>query len=393
MSDPLLNEWVDDPWDVVEAGADNDLVEYRRPWRPRRRIVAIVVSALLVLVVAGGGTGWWYLRQLNPPGVASAPVNFTVVEGDSLATVSKRLEDGKFITSARVFRWYVGRKGGVTLVPGYYQLKPRDHMGNIMGALNTPPAQTFVNVTFPEGYTLVQIADRLAAKVPRLDAQTFLQQAASGVVTSAFGPTSPVSGNTALEGLLFPDTYQISGDDSATRVLQRMAALMERVGRQEGLDKAQEKVGRSPYEVLVIASMIEREAKVPGDRAKIARVIYNRLRRNMELQIDATLRYGQPDGSMIADLVKVDSPYNTYMRKGLPPTPIASPGRAAIEAALNPAPNPSSSDPICKGLKKSQKCEYLYYVIADKDGGHVFAATLEQHEANVAAARKAGLIG
>jgi UPF0755 protein len=168
---------------------------------------------------------------------------------------------------------------------------------------------------------------------------------------------------------------------------------MERVGRQEGLEKSEEKVGLSPYEVLVVASMIEREAKVPDDRAKIARVIYNRLRRDMLLQIDATLRYGQPDELSIAELVEIDNPYNTYTRKGLPPTPIANPGRASIRAALNPAPNPPLSDPMCKDLKKSQRCEYIYYVIADKEGGHVFAATLEQHEANVEAARAAGLIG
>ena len=116
--------------------------------------------------------------------------------------------------------------------------------------------QTFVNVTFPEGYTVGQVASRLAEKVPRLDAATFLQQAGSGVVVSDFGPVTPSTGPTALEGLLFPDTYQISGDDSATRVIDRMVSLMERVGRQEGLDKSEEKVGYSPYEVLVIASMI-----------------------------------------------------------------------------------------------------------------------------------------
>ena len=386
-------DWVSDPWDHVEAATDGDLVEQRRFRRPNKWIVRVALGVIVTLVVVAGSVGWWYLRQVNPPGEASSPYNFTVLEGDSIDSVAQRLQADGFITSAGVFRWYVDRKGGIDFVPGYYQLRLRDHMGNLMAALNTPPAQTFVNVTFPEGYTLEQIANRLADKVPRLDATTFLQQASSGVVVSDFGPQTAVGGPTALEGLLFPDTYQISGDDSSTRVIERMVGLMERVGRQEGLDKSEEKVGLSPYEVLVVASMIEREAKVPEDRAKIARVIYNRLRRDMLLQIDATLRYGQPDDLSIAELTQIDNPYNTYTRKGLPPTPIANPGRASIRAALNPAPNPPLSDPMCKDLKKSQRCEYVYYVIADKEGGHVFAATLEQHEANVAAARAAGLIG
>ncbi|MFM7410361.1 MAG: endolytic transglycosylase MltG [Actinomycetota bacterium] len=385
--------WVDDPWDHVEAAVDDDLVEQRRFPRPNKWVVRGVLAVVFAVVVAVASVGWWYLRQVNPSGEATTAVNFAINEDDTLDAVSRRLEVLGVITSARVFRWYVGRNGGIDFVPGYYQVMPRDHMGDIMGELNTPPAQTFVNVTFPEGYTIEQIAARLAEKVPRLDAVTFLQQAAAGVVTSDFGPANPPTGPTALEGLLFPDTYQISGDDSATRVIDRMTSLMERVGRQEGLDESEENVGYSPYEVLVIASMIEREAKVPEDRAKIARVIYNRLRRDMLLQIDATLRYGQPDDLSIAELVQIDSPYNTYTRKGLPATPIANPGRASIRAALNPAPNPPLSDPICKDLKKAQRCEYIYYVIADKEGGHVFAATLAQHEANVEAARAAGLIG
>lgn len=385
--------WVADPWDHLDAVAADDLVEHRHFSPPNKRVVRGVLGAVFAVVVAVASVGWWYLRQVNPPGEATAAVNFTIIEGETLDTVSRRLEVLGVITSARVFRWYVGRNGGIDFVPGYYQVMPRDHMGDIMGVLNTPPAQTFDNVTFPEGYTVEQVASRLAEKVPRLDAATFLRQAAAGVVTSDFGPPDSSTGPTALEGLLFPDTYQISGDDSATRVIDRMASLMERVGRQEGLDKSRDKVGYSPYEVLVVASMIEREAKVPEDRAKIARVIYNRLRRDMLLQIDATLRYGQPDDLSIAELAQIDSPYNTYTRKGLPATPIANPGRASIRAALNPAPNPPLSDPICKDLKKTQPCEYTYYVIADKEGGHAFAATLAQHEANVETARAAGLLG
>lgn len=384
--------WESDPWDTVEALPEDQLDPYSPGRRPRARWAWIAASVVLVVVLFAGGIGLWYLRQVNPPGDPLAAVNFTVVEGDTLDAVSKRLEDESVVTSAGVFRWYVERKGGIDFVPGYYQLKPRDHMGNLMAVLNTPPAQTFVNVTFPEGYTVEQIAARLEEKVPRLDAETFMTQAESGAVTSVFGPENPQP-PVNMEGLLFPDTYQISGDDSATRVIERMARIMERVGRQEGIETAEEKVGLSPYEVLIVASMIEREAKVPEDRAKIARVIYNRLRRDMELQIDATVRYRQPTDLPFTELVAIDTPYNSYLYKGLPPTPIANPGRASIAAAMNPAPNPDLADPICQDLKKSEKCEYIYYVIADKEGGHVFAATLEQHEANVEAARQAGLIG
>jgi UPF0755 protein len=387
-----VSGWEPDPWDTVEALPDEALAEYQPGWRPRPRWVLVVCGVLLVVLLVACAAGLWYLRQVNPSGDPSAAMNFTVLEGDTLDAVSKRLEDEAFITSAGVFRWYVERKGGIEFIPGYYQLKPRDHMGNVMAALNTPPAQTFVNVTFPEGFTVEQIAARLEDKVPRIDAETFMQQAGNGAVTSAFGPAAGGVAS-SMEGLLFPDTYQISGDDSATRVIDRMARLMERVGRQEGLDASEKAVGLSPYEVLIVASMIEREAKVAEDRAKISRVIYNRLRRNMELQIDATVRYKQATDLPFVDLVAIDTPYNSYLYKGLPPTPIANPGRASIAAALNPAPNPDLADPICKDLKKSEKCEYIYYVIADKEGRHVFAATLAQHDANVEAARTAGLIG
>lgn len=112
----------------------------------------------------------------------------------------------------------------------------------------------------------------------------------------------------------------------------------------------------------------------------------------MLLQIDATLLYNQDATKTMSELQKMDFPYNTYLYKGLPPTPIAQPGRASIRAALNPSPNLSAGDPLCVGLKTNEKCEYLYYVIADKDGGHVFAATLAQHEANIAKAKLAGVM-
>lgn len=129
------------------------------------------------LVVALGIGGLWYLRQLNPPdsnsGIAQVATNFTVNPNDSVAMVSKRLEDEGFIVNASVFRWYVSRRGGIDLQPGYYLLTPRSHIGNIMKVLNTSPSATFTKVTFPEGFTVSKIAVRIQEKIGRITEQDF----------------------------------------------------------------------------------------------------------------------------------------------------------------------------------------------------------------------------
>jgi UPF0755 protein len=196
-----------------------------------------------------------------------------------------------------------------------------------------------------------------------------------------------------MEGLLFPDTYRVSNADNEAQVVLTMAGLMERVAEQEDLVARAAEIGLSPYEILIIASMIEKEAKLDVDRPRIARVIYNRLFIGMNLQIDATLYYQGDRDTPFPVLRQTPGPYNTYLHPGLPPTPIANPGRASIEAALDPAPNPPSGDPICQALEDpTQDCLYLYYVLANDEGGHAFAATIEQHEANISAAREAGVI-
>jgi UPF0755 protein len=292
-----------------------------------------------------------------------------------------------------VFEWYVKRNGGLEITPGYYEIRPDDHMGNVLRRLRTLPSQTYTKVTFPEGFTLTKMADRLASTVDRMSAADFMAATLDPTIRSKWQP----EGVTSLEGLLFPDTYQVSNAESEAQVIERMITLMERVGTQEDIVNKSAALGRTPYEILTIASIIEREAAVPGDRAKIARVIYNRLFLGINLEIDATVRYGAQLGGVdpatpFSSLRQIDGPYNTYLHPGLPPTPIASPGRASIQAALNPAPNPAPGDPICRGLPNPDKCYYLYYVLADKDGRHAFAATPEQHAANVQAASDAGLL-
>ena len=382
-------EWQHDPWD------DPDLIDalvIERQRRSHRSIKYLVyftgIVAIAALIVAGC-VGMWYLRQVNPSGDAGTVEVFKVLPTDTVDSISQRLQDRGLITNARVFRYYVDHNGGLVLTPGDYELRPRDHIGNLMRVLRTPPSLTYTNVTFPEGFTLEKMSQRLSQKLPRTDPTAFLTAVTDGSIRSPL----QAEGGVSLEGLLFPDTYRISADETASHVAQRMVDLMDLVVRQEQVETKAAQLGFTPYQMIIIASMIEREAKVDEDRPKIARVIINRFQLGMPLQIDATLLYGQPPGTSISDAINLDTPYNTYLHTGLPLTPIANPGRASIQAAVNPAPDPSQGDPICVALPDPTDCHYLYYVVADEDGRHVFAATNEQHEINKQHARDLGLIG
>lgn len=380
--------WHRDPWDDADITDALVIERPRRQRRPFKWIMWLLLFLGMAGVVGVGVAGLWYTEQVNPKGDPGSPITFTVDVTDTLETVSERLYAEGLVTSASVFRWYVDQHGGLELIPGYFRLRPDDHMGNIMRILRTPPSETFTKVTFPEGYTVERMARRLEEKVPRLSALDFTNAATGGSITAAWLP----AGITSLEGLLFPDTYQVSNGESVEQVVQRMVDLTERVGAQEDIVERSAALGRDPYTILIIASLIEREAKVPEDRAKIARVIYNRLFLGLPLQIDASLYYQQDPDLSFAQLKVIDTPYNLYLHTGLPPTPIANPGRASIQAALNPVANPSIGDPICVDLPDNVPCLYLYYVIADEDGRHAFAATLEQHEANIEIAREKGLL-
>lgn len=380
--------WIDDPWDDIEITEATVVERVRRQLWPVRIITNIALIVGVVAVLVAGSVGWWYIRKINPEGDPGAAVNFTVNDDDTPESVAARLEAAGLVTDDGVFLWYAKRQGGLDLTPGYYQIRPSDHMGNVMGVLRTPPEATYRQITFPEGFTVEKMAERLSREVPRFDVADYVDAAGNGEIRSEYSPTSERS----LEGLLFPDTYQVSNGESAGQVVERQARLMERVGRQEQIIEKGYALGLSAYQVLIVASMVEREAKVEGDRALVARVILNRIYKGMPLQIDATLLYGQDPDLPFSQLKLVDSPYNTYMYPGLPPTPIANPGRASIAAVVNPAADPSQGGVDCKGLAK-EDCHWYYYVLSpEDDGSHVFAVTLAQHEANVEKAREAGVL-
>lgn len=400
-ADPAL-DWPTDPWD--DADRTGTVERLRRQTRSVKWIVYTMMCLTIVAILIAGAVGWWYVQKINPEGEPGEQISFTVNETDDLESIARRLEDEGLVSDAGVFEWYVDRNGGIELTPGYYQIRPNDHMGNVMGVFSTPPGQTYSRVTFPEGFTVDRIALRLESSVERLTADDFMEAASDPTLTSIWSPP----GNTSLEGLLFPDTYQVSNAESEAQVIERMIGLMERVGNQEEIVSKGAALGRTPYEILIIASMIEKEAKTEGDRAKISRVIHNRLAvtdnnpdNPFPLAIDAAVLYGRTQLGLDTDmpfreLRQIPSDWNTYLLPGLPATPIASPGRASIRAALNPAPNPPPGDPICEVLPEDERadnCFYFYYVLADEDGNHAFAVTGEQHNANVAQAAADGLLG
>jgi UPF0755 protein len=382
-TDLTITDWRRDPWDEPEDLEPEEMEPLSPERKGGRRLGLAFLALLVVMLLLAGLAGRWTLQQVAPPGDPGDPVNFTINEGDTLASVADRLQAEDIITNARVFTTYVRYKGGLELQPGYYTLRPQDDMGNIMKALRTSPTQTFTNVTFPEGYAVARMGARLERDAPRLSADKFVAAATSGAIRSELAPTV-----TDLEGLLFPDTYQIGGGETEDQIVARMAKQMTRVANSVGIQKAPMTTGRTPYEILIVASMIEKEAGVDEDRALIARVIYNRLFVGTPLQIDATLYYKQDSETPFSTLRDLDTPYNTYLHLGLPPTPITNPSKKSIEAALNPAPNPDPAS--CPG---GVPCIWLFYVLADADGRHAFATNYEDHQRNVEAARAAGLLG
>ncbi len=329
------------------------------------RRVRIVVGLLGVLVAAAVGIVVNELRPLDPSQKART---VTILPGAS------SFEIGDLLASAGLIRYSIdfvimARLRGQTrsLHEGEYRLSPA--MGLLeIGDVIARGAVIEHAVTIPEGYTAAEIVevlvreglgdrDRLLAVVhngARLFEYDFLRAL----------PTS------SLEGYLYPDTYRIPRHLPPQKViglfLDRFAQIVHSRWR------AQQGAGYSLHEVITIASLVEREARVPVERSLIAGVLYNRLRRGWRLEVDATVLYalGRHKAVVTYEDLKVASPYNTYLYPGLPPGPIANPGLAAIEAGLVPA-----------------QTDYLFYV-ARPDGSHVFSKTFQEHLAAIQRYRK-----
>lgn len=301
-------------------------------------------------------------------------VSVVVEEGDSARDIAETLLETGVIHSERLFRTVVSLLGyDDNLAAGVYDFEPGLVLTEVVERLRNNITSPLL-VTIPEGLRLEEIADRLAAAnvVSRSTFLSAVQDPANWAGTLA-AERPP---RTSLEGYLFPSTYRFSLRASADEVVRQMLTTLDNQFDADQL-QAIASGGRSVHEVLTLASIIEREAVLAGERALIGSVFDNRLSMGMPLEADPTVQYalsqlarnvatfGYWKEALTLDDLAIDSPYNTYARAGLPPTPIANPGLAAIEAASNPA-----------------ETTYLFFV-ARGDGAHAFAVTFEEHLRNV----------
>jgi UPF0755 protein len=305
---------------------------------------------------------WGMLSPLSPGN--GQPVKLTVTRSSSTSSIGQMLFEKGLIRSAWFFNLYTRLRGvDDQLKAGTYTFSTAQSLPEIVNELVKGSDDGRV-ITIPEGFTLKQIA-QLLEKEGLVSREDFLAAAAEDDFNYPFVKKLPPGPN-RLEGYLFPDTYRVSSSTTARSIIDLMLRRFDQKMKEMDYYRKVEAAGLTLHEAVIIASMVEREARVDRERPVIAGVIFNRLQRDMPLQIDATVQYAL--GSQRAKLyyrdLEINSPYNTYLIKGLPPGPIACPGESSLLAAVEPV-----------------KTSYLYYV-ARPDGTHAFARTLDEHNAN-----------
>ena len=333
-----------------------------------RRLSLVVVLVLLVAIGWGlsAALGYYTGCKEAAPG-PQRPVTITVDDGATGEQVVEALHERGVIPCGGFVGNLLLRGTGKAdqIRAGSFELTTGMTLDAALDVLTEPPPEVpTVELVIPEGFRLTQIADRVHEDLG-LPAKRFLKEVRSG--RYVLPPYLP-AGTKSPEGFLFPKSYEFVEEGLTARVVTRRLLDQFRIEAERLPFGRTEQLGVTPYELVIIASMIEEEARVDKDRPLIAGVIYNRLKIGMALGIDATLLYDDPtpDGELSSSDLEYDSPYNTRINAGLPPTPIASPGAESLRAALDPADT-----------------EFLYYVLCGEDGHHRFARTLAEHNRNV----------
>ena len=328
-------------------------------WLKRLLLLAVIG------VVAIGAGAWWMDARVREPfrGYGTAEQFVDIPAGIGPATIGQRLVDAGVIRDAWTFRAAVLLSGRAReLKAGEYRFDvPLDALSVVDKVARGDVYKRLL--TFREGLTMAEMAAVFEQKGFG-KAAAFVKAASSAALVADLDPAA-----TDLEGYLFPETYALPRDTPPADVVAQMVASFRKAFDRD-LQAAASAAGLTVRQAVTLASLVEKETGAPDERPLVAAVYRNRMARRMGMQADPTVIYalqkaGQYDGNLSREDLKFDSPYNTYRYAGLPPGPIASPGRASLEAAVGPAP-----------------VDYLYFV-SKNDGTHVFASTLAEHNRNV----------
>lgn len=344
----------------------------RAPYRRRRLVVLAVAVALLAALAYGGARAYDSVFGVaDYSGSGTGHVLVQVKPGDSSADIGATLLSREVVKSVKAFTEAAKKdKRSRGIQPGYYDLRHHMSGASALARLLDPAARVRGRVTLPEGIPLSVVVDRLVryTELTRTDVVAALKNPAV-LGLPAYASKHP-------EGFLFPATYDVEPGTAAVDALRMMTDKFAEVAAGLDLESRAAALKLSPYQVVIIASIIEDETAVDADRAKVARVVLNRLAKGMPLQLDSTVNYVRTEkkARLSLDDIAVESPYNTYTHTGLPPTPIGSPGEKALEAALSPADG-----------------DWLYFVTIDKAGNSLFTSDYQEFLRAKAKAKREGV--
>jgi len=335
----------------------------RHGWWSDRRVWLAVGGLFAAILLA-----WTF--TLGPVGFGDAQaIPMYIAPGQNTVQIGEQLASLGLIRSAAIFRLWVRLTGTAgSLRAGEYDFARGMSIPDIVAKMTRGEVKLHA-VTIPEGYSVAQIQALLVARGfadPARLADALGAAGTNGLIPTEFAAARPALVKQPLEGFLFPDTYMLYRGITEAEILRAMVGRFKVAFAPAMRERAAE-LGMTLNEVLTLASIIEKEARLPEERAIISGVFHSRLKLRMALQTDPTVRYAMkdPNAPITSRELAIDSPYNTYRYAGLPPGPICSPGLASIQAALYPDDVP-----------------YLYFV-AKLDGSHAFARTLAEHNANV----------
>lgn len=337
-----------------------------------RAIIVIIAAGIIVATILAGG--FFYDSYLIRPEGDVSPVSFTIQSGSSVREIARSLEDAGIISSSVFFQMYAKVTGKQSnLQAGTFELVPGSSLHALVSVLTNAKAQE-IQITIPEGYTSAQIGEEVRKALPGISKESWDDAVGRGGVEAldVGEVTSGIPDGQGIEGYLFPDTYRFRVDADAKTVVETMYLTLLRRLSENGivlptvLEDLEFDNGLTLHEILTLASIVEREVRAPDDMKIVAGIFFTRMKIGMALQADSTVNYltGKKDAAVSLEDSKIDSPYNTYQRVGLPPGPISNPGMNAILSVMDP-----------------QDSSYLYF-LTTADGQVVFANTFSEHVAN-----------